>query len=52
MKVETCNHPACSCQVRDGAEFCCEGCETASKNVAKNDLCNCGHTACSADARS
>jgi hypothetical protein len=42
MDVETCAHPACSCAVTGGAEFC----RAASKDVATHDTCECGHKDC------
>lgn len=47
MDVHTCDHPACSCQLSTAARFCGSGCETASKDVAKNNTCHCEHAQCS-----
>jgi len=46
MDIETCEHPACSCAVTNGAKFCSKHCEAAAKNVAKHDTCECGHKDC------
>jgi len=46
MEVQTCNHPACSCQLSGKKEFCCDGCREASKDVAKNSTCDCKHAQC------
>jgi len=32
--------------VRNGAKFCSPHCEAASKDVARHDLCDRGHTDC------
>jgi hypothetical protein len=46
MDVHTCKHPACSCQLEGGKEFCSTRCENASKDVARNNTCDCGHPHC------
>jgi hypothetical protein len=46
MEIDTCAHPACSCAVTGGAQFCSKHCEVASKDVAKHDTCECGHKDC------
>ena len=50
MEVQTCNHPACSCQLTDGKEFCTDNCREASKDVATNNTCHCEHAQCAPHA--
>jgi hypothetical protein len=47
MEVETCSHPACSCQVTGGKEYCGDHCSEAH-NAGKDmpSWCNCGHPEC------
>lgn len=46
MNVQTCQHPACSCQLSGENEFCSERCQEASKDVATNSTCDCQHDQC------
>jgi hypothetical protein len=46
MDTETCKHPACSCAVAQGAEFCSGYCKTAAGDVEAHDLSECGHPQC------
>jgi len=46
MDIETCAHPACSCSVTNGEEFCSAHCKAASKDVEAHDTCDCGHKDC------
>ena len=46
MEVQTCKHPACSCQVTGGKEFCGDVCREASKDVATHPTCDCEHAQC------
>jgi len=50
MEVQTCNHPACSCQLTGGKEFCSDNCRDASKDVATNNTCHCNHPQCAPHA--
>jgi len=50
MEVQTCNHPACSCQLTGGKEFCCDNCRDASKDVATHNTCHCKHAQCAPHA--
>ena len=50
MNVQTCDLPACSCQVAGGGRFCSSYCEQAAKDVAKNNTCSCKHAQCARHA--
>jgi hypothetical protein len=50
MEVETCNHPACSCQITGGKEYCGDNCRESAKDVAKNNTCHCAHAQCAPHA--
>lgn len=46
MGVQTCAHPACSCQVQNG-RYCGDHCrDLEGKDVAKHSTCDCGHDQC------
>lgn len=41
-----CAHPACSCPVEAGQQYCSQACEEApDKGLAATD-CNCNHQTC------
>lgn len=40
-----CEHPACSCEVREGTKYCSQYCKDAGETTEIS--CNCGHAGCS-----
>jgi hypothetical protein len=42
-----CAHPACSCTVEKGEEFCSATCQGSGKTLQID--CDCGHDACTGD---
>jgi hypothetical protein len=43
--VKQCAHPACSCTVAEGDEFCSKYCEDVGKEEVEIS-CDCGHKGC------
>jgi hypothetical protein len=43
--VKQCAHPACSCTVAEGDEFCSKYCEDAGRDEVEIS-CDCGHQGC------
>lgn len=42
--MKDCNHPACSCEVSDGEEFCSSAC--AAEDGESLEACECPHADC------
>lgn len=43
MSPEKCKHPACTCAVPEGKQFCSHACEEAQST---GSACACGHPDC------
>ncbi len=43
-ELEKCKHPACSCRVAEGDDYCSTYCEDAGDTT--EIACNCGHAGC------
>jgi len=46
QKETKCAHPACSCLVPEGTEYCSNYCHDTGKDTEL--ACNCGHKGCQA----
>lgn len=47
MSSKKCKHPACTCIVTDGKDYCSNSCEDAGDTTEL--ACQCGHPGCAGE---